>query len=137
MFLRERFPAIAPKPIKFPAIIMEEVMLANGSRGTKHSNTYKPRAWIWLNSKQATNKSLAKVIDKEERFCFRPYSYTPQGIMKPLLFDGMNEEIGLIPLETCVVRAKILLVIVAPMLIPCKLESTKDVLVYNPQRVHN
>lgn len=64
MFLLEKFLAVAPKPVDFPSITMEEVVLSDGSRGTRLSNTYKPRAWRWVTATQAANKSLAKVIDK-------------------------------------------------------------------------
>lgn len=68
MFLWERSPTITPKPMEFPMGTMEEVVFQDGSKGTKPSNTYKSRAWRWLNAKQATNKSLEKVIDKEDGF---------------------------------------------------------------------
>lgn len=51
------------------------------------------------------NKSLANVIDKEEGFYFRPYSYVPGCITKPVLFGKMNDEIGLIPREMLYVSA--------------------------------
>lgn len=79
MFIWKRFPVIA-------AIIMEEVILPEGSKGMRSSNSYKPSAWRWLNSKQVSIKYLAYVIDNEEVFCFRPYSYNPPGIMKSMLF---------------------------------------------------
>lgn len=60
------------------AVGIEEMVSLDVSIGMRASNTYKPRTWRWLNAKQATNKSFAKVIDKNEAFCFRPYSYTPQ-----------------------------------------------------------
>lgn len=46
-------------------------------------NTYKPRARRWLNAKQTSNKFLAKVIDKEEVFWFKHYSYMPRDITNP------------------------------------------------------
>lgn len=69
-----------------PAVAMEKVVFPDGSSGMRPSSTYEPRAWIWLNAKQAGDKSLAKVIDKEDDFCSRQYFYTPQGVMKPVLF---------------------------------------------------
>lgn len=41
-----------------------------------------------------------KVINREETFCFRPYSYIPRGITKPQLFREESEEINLLPRET-------------------------------------
>lgn len=52
-------------------------------------------------SKQAANKSLEKVIDKEDGFCFRPYSYIPWWITKIVLFGEMNEETRPTTRETC------------------------------------
>lgn len=66
-------------------------MFPDRSSGIRPSNTYMPRPWRWLNVKQALNKSLAKVIDKEEAFCFRSYSYMPRGIKRPQLFVELNE----------------------------------------------
>lgn len=38
-FLLERFPLIAPKPIEVPAVVMEEMLLADGFRGMRTLNT--------------------------------------------------------------------------------------------------
>lgn len=59
---------VAPKLMKFPAILMEKMILSDGSRGIRPSNTCKPRALRWLNAKQAANKSLVELIDKKEGF---------------------------------------------------------------------
>lgn len=47
MFLWERFHLTDPNPIMFHAVNMEEMILADGFKGTKPSNTHKfvPRAW--------------------------------------------------------------------------------------------
>lgn len=97
---------ITPKPTKFLAVNMENVLLSDSSRRMRLSNTYKPRAWRWLNTKQASNKSLVKLIDKEEGFCFSPCSYTLPDITNPMLFDEVGEETGLVPQETCPMRCK-------------------------------
>lgn len=65
------------KPMEFSATDLHEMVVLDGSRGMTTSNTYKLRVWRCLNAKQAPNKSLIKVRDKEEAFCFRRYSYTP------------------------------------------------------------
>lgn len=49
-----------------------------------------------------------------------------------MLFGETNEELGLIPEDTCSGRALTLLAIVAPTLFPCNLESGVDLSVYNP-----
>lgn len=107
---------------------MKEVILSNGSRGTRPSNSYKTLAQRWLNAEEAAHKYVARVIDKDEGFWFRPYSYTHRGITKPVLFIEMNEKTGLISRD-------VFLAIVAASLLQCKLEPGEDVLVYNPWRV--
>lgn len=49
------------------------------------------------NTKPLTCKSMVKVLDKEENFCFRPRSYTLWGMLKPMLLEAASEEIELIP----------------------------------------
>lgn len=46
-------------------------------RRMRRSNIYKPQSWRWLSPKQASNKSLDKVIDKEEAFRIKPSFYMP------------------------------------------------------------
>lgn len=53
-------------------VVTQEALSQDALRRMRPSNTYKPQAWRWLKDKQDVNKSLAKVIDKEEAFCFRP-----------------------------------------------------------------
>lgn len=69
---------LAPKLMEFQDVVME-AMFSDGSGGMRPSNIYKPRAWRWLNTKQALNKSFEKVDYKEDALCFRSYFYTPQG----------------------------------------------------------
>lgn len=98
MFFWERFSVIAPKPDGVSGC-------CDGGGGIpirlqRDETIYKPRVWRWFNGKQPSNKSLVNVIDKEETSHFKkPYSYTLGGIMKPLLFGKMNEEVSLIPRE--------------------------------------
>lgn len=66
MFLNERFFTILPNLVEFLVVVMD-------SKGMRPSNIYKPRAWRYLNTKQASNKLLAKVI-KQNALYFRPYS---------------------------------------------------------------
>lgn len=90
IFLWERFSTLTPKPMEFSTVLMEEVVFSDGSRGIRPSNSYKPRAWRWPNTKQAFNNSLVEVIGKDHSFCFRTYSYTPPGIKKPQLLRGIR-----------------------------------------------
>lgn len=41
---------------------------SDASNGIRTSNTYKPRAWRLLNAKEASNKSLSEVNNKENAF---------------------------------------------------------------------
>lgn len=45
MFLWERFSMVTPKLLEFSIMVMEEVVFPYGSRATRPSNAYKPRAW--------------------------------------------------------------------------------------------
>lgn len=47
--------------------------------------------------KQAAIKSLAKVIDDEKNFNFRPYVFTPRGVAILSLFELFNQEIIISP----------------------------------------
>lgn len=55
--------------------------------------------------KQSANKSLAKVINKDESFNFRLYTYTPQEISKAQLFEEESKERSLTPREAILVKA--------------------------------
>lgn len=68
----------------------------DGSNTMKASNTYKPGAWRWLNAKSLSSKSLAKVLDEEDNFCFHLNSSTPRGMPMPTLFLEANDEIKLL-----------------------------------------
>lgn len=39
------FSLVAPKFEEFPEVVMEELILLDGLRGTRPLNTYKPQAW--------------------------------------------------------------------------------------------
>lgn len=115
---------------------MEYVMCQDGSRRLRPSNTYNPRAWRWLNIKQAAaKKCLVKAINREEAFCFRPYSYTPWGITTTQLFCEESEKINLPSRETYPPKAQTQLAIMAPSLLHNKMESMESIRDYNPQRV--
>lgn len=69
---------VAAKRIEYPAMVMEEVVSPNGMRRMKPLEAYKPRAWYWLNVKQTANKSLKKVIGKEQDSNFVPTYTLPE-----------------------------------------------------------
>lgn len=70
MFLWERFRAPASKPIEFLMTVSSEVVGANGSWMRK--TMFKARALQCASMTRSANKSLAKVIDKEDTYNFRP-----------------------------------------------------------------
>lgn len=89
----------------------------------------------WVSVKQASNKYLSKVVDKLGSFNFPPYSYTPRGFSKVLLFKERGEDISLSPQESIPVMIQTLLVVAASTLLSRKLELGEGVAIYNPQRV--
>lgn len=56
---------VAPKSIRYQVVVLDEVMASDRSRRLKPSDTYKPRAWQWINVTRVASKSLKKVVDKE------------------------------------------------------------------------
>lgn len=87
-------------------------------------NTYKLRAWRWLNVKPVAHESLNKAIDKEEVIHF-------EGITRAPLFEEESRTIILVPQEACPPKPQTLLVIVVPTLLLSKLESGESVTIYN------
>lgn len=81
-----------------------------------------------------TSKSLVKVLDREENFNFRPYSYTPQGMFASSTFEETKEKLTLIPQEGCSGQLLILLARVASTLLFCKLETKENITAHNPQQ---
>lgn len=70
MFISERFFTVVSKPVEY----LEETRFMDDLRGTKPPTTYKPWAYRWLDGKQPVNKSIVKVIDKDQAFNFYPCS---------------------------------------------------------------
>lgn len=68
------FSAFALKLRKYPEFVMEETVCLDGSRRMRPSNLAKV-----AHIKQALSKSLAKVIERQEAFCFKPYSLHVEG----------------------------------------------------------
>lgn len=67
-------------------------------------------------------KSLAKVIDKEGNYTFRPNVSTPLGIHKIRYFEEISLGISLSPRASVSMEAKLLLGVAAPSLLTFKLE---------------
>lgn len=74
-------------------MITEEVTKTDGSKKTKSTGTRKPRTWRWLKAKTITSKALRKVIDEEQTFCFKPFSYTSLDMFTPLKFGESNKKL--------------------------------------------
>lgn len=108
---------MAAEPMENPKVVMEEAVYQDGLRRMKLLKIYKPRAWKWLNAKHASNKSLAKVIDRDETFYFRPYVYTAKGITRAQLFEEQNEKTNLVPWESCPPKPQSLLTIITPTIL--------------------
>lgn len=94
IFFLKWFGALAPKPVCSIEMINT---IVEGVKKQKWSAPYKLRAWTWIGVKQANNKSLAKVIDYEKGFNFRPYAYKSRGFFVLHLFVVYNMEIILSP----------------------------------------
>lgn len=76
-------------------------------------------------AKSLTNKSLIKINNGEAKFCFSLYPYSPWGVATPKTFGDSDEEIQLSPLTKCSSRVLSLLAIIAPTLLPTKVELGK------------
>lgn len=63
----EKILVVALKLMEYLEVVMEEAMCQDSLRNMRLSNNYKSRSWRWLSGKQASNKSLAKVIEKIKR----------------------------------------------------------------------
>lgn len=64
--------ALAPKPIGYFVIVIGGTEVVSLSR---MKNVSRARTLQWASVKQSNGKSLAMVIDKEERFSFRLYAF--------------------------------------------------------------
>lgn len=62
---------MALKWVEFLALVTEVVTQADDSKKMKINGNYKPREWRWLNVKPLASKSLRKVINEENKCCFR------------------------------------------------------------------
>lgn len=55
--------------------------------------------------KQSSGKSLPKVIDNEESFNFRPYTFFPTGIHRVQIFEEVSLKVVLVPRLSVPVKA--------------------------------
>lgn len=99
-------------------------------RGAK--KIYKAHALRWAGLKQSSGKSLAKGIDKEKNFIFRPYTFVPTGIHKVRIFEEVNLEVVLMP-QSSFPRRPVLLRRCGRHPASLKLKSEKGTKIYNPQ----
>lgn len=66
-------------------------MMDGGEMKRIKSHPFMPRAWRSSGIKQATNKTLVDVINKEGEFNFCPYVYTLSGVTHFLYMRNTTE----------------------------------------------
>lgn len=127
IFLWEHFGSITPKATEFDPVIITDDMVDGKAKKTK-SAPYMPRAWQLSGIKQAVDKTLVSVINREEEFTFRLYTHTPSTVV-PL----MRSKIGTSPLRCNDLEpmAVVIAVIVAPGLLPYKMEPDEGAVLYS------
>lgn len=81
---------MAPKPVEFLTMIIEEVALEEGSKTKRTTCTHKPWAWKWKNAKSLANKPLIKIIDDDKKF-LQFISHTPPTVVSQKTFRDSNE----------------------------------------------
>lgn len=86
-------------------VVMEKVIEVDGSKRMKALHTYKPRAWMWLNTK--------------------PHLHIPQEMSKPMLLGWRMKKVSYSCRDS--VRALVPLATVGLTLLPYKLEQAEDV----------
>lgn len=81
---------------------------------------HKPRGLRWSSVKATDKKALSSAIDVKKSYNFLPYSY----IITPLLFySGSSKEVLVVPRGDIPSAIWFLLAIVAPTLLPSKLDT--------------
>lgn len=133
VFLCLELPLNCTKSTEFLAVIMEQIILAESSKKKDPRICISLKHGCGWTPKNLQTSPLPRAGQTRE-LSLSAYSYTPRGIMKPLLFGEANEELELISRETCSGLALTLLAI-GPTPLPCKLELRESVFVYNSQRV--
>lgn len=87
----------------------------------------------WACAKQSSDKSLAKITVKEENFNFRLYAFVPIEIHRVQKFEEVSLEATLVHCLSVPMSAKFFFGVVAPTILPFKLEFEEGAIMYNPQ----
>lgn len=80
LFLWERFKTLSRKPTQYDVVEMVEVE-ENVAVVERPDRRYQLTAQRWSDVKQNKHRKLWKVIDIEKNFNFRPYTFTPRGVV--------------------------------------------------------
>lgn len=78
---------------------------------------------------------MSQLIDAERSYNFWPYAYTSRGVTPNLFYAHSSEEISLVHCEDVSIGAYFLLSVIAPTLIPSKLENDRSMVSYSPQQI--
>lgn len=135
MLLWERFGALTPKPMRCPATVPSETGEVVGATGAK--NVYIDHVLWWTGMKQLSGKSLVKLIEKEENFNFRQYTFVPTRIQRVQIILELSSKIFLVSKYSRFSRSKaqFFFGVVAPTLLSVRLEYRKGTTTFNPQPV--
>lgn len=78
---------------------------------------------------------MSELTGDEKNFNFRLYTYMLQGVTPSLLFVELSEEIWLVPQRDVQIGVYFLLAVIAPILLPLKLESGESMPSYSPHQI--
>lgn len=133
MFLWERFPHLAPRPLEFdpvPSTVVDGVMKMQTSRLVGRS-----RRWFGTVWPEVPRRTLREVVDEEASFVFRPYSHTPAGVLPNLMYASRRSLLTpLQPRSSVSVALRILVAVLAPTSLPSRSENGDVLVQYNPHR---
>lgn len=124
---------MSSKPVEFEAVKPEKVII-DGEEREKTSH-YKPKGLRWSDVKAMDKKTLSLIIDVEKNYNFRPYSYTPQGVTLLMFYSDSSKDVSMVPRTNIPHAVLCFLAIVAPVLLPSKLDMKESVASYRPQRI--
>lgn len=92
-----------------------------GRKEEEESHSSMPRKWRQSEIKQAMNRTLVSLINREGEFSFHTYIYTPSSVVLLTLYEEHNRYIFLSRRETLEPLAIVMAAIVAPGMLPYKL----------------
>lgn len=93
LFMWERFKTLGSKLAEFDDTVeMVEIEEVNGVVKLVPAKPIKMRAERWSNLKQHKSKELLKYIDLEKHLVFRPYTFTPRGIIEVKLYAALRSD---------------------------------------------